>query len=141
MSNEQPGFVFNTNKSPALAWARLDLVIVDRGSKYSVTAGRVGSDEDIRAFMKCVYQDRDYQQATHNSYAARFRDRGMVIDRKADDGEDGAGMVILRELRRVEMVDVICVVTRWFGGTMLYADRFKHLRDGARMGIEACLKV
>jgi putative IMPACT (imprinted ancient) family translation regulator len=61
---------------------------------------------------------------------------GQVVERKSDDGETGAGMVILRQLRKANMVNVIVVVTRWFGGTMLYADRFKHIQDATQIVLE-----
>ena len=48
---------------------------------------------------------------------------------KNDDGEAGAGMVIVRMLEREQLYDHVIVVTRWFGGTQLGGDRFRRVQD------------
>ncbi|MFT7146905.1 MAG: putative IMPACT (imprinted ancient) family translation regulator [Yoonia sp.] len=48
---------------------------------------------------------------------------------KNEDGESGAGMVILRMLEREELHGHIIVVTRWFGGVKLGGDRFRRVQD------------
>jgi putative IMPACT (imprinted ancient) family translation regulator len=47
---------------------------------------------------------------------------------KNDDGESGAGAIILKMLNRENMIDHIIVVTRWYGGTHLGNDRFRHIK-------------
>jgi putative IMPACT (imprinted ancient) family translation regulator len=37
------------------------------------------------------------------------------MEGKNDDGEAGAGQIILAEMKRVNAVDMIIVVTRYFG--------------------------
>ena len=59
-------------------------------------------------------------------------DEGVIYETKNDDGETGAGMVILRLLQAADVTNCIVVVTRWFGGTKLMGDRFKHLQDATR---------
>ena len=46
---------------------------------------------------------------------------------RQDDGESGAGAVILRMLEREGLRDTIVVVTRWYGGVHLGGDRFAHI--------------
>ena len=53
-----------------------------------------------------------------------------------DDGESGAGMVILRMLERASVTGQIVVVTRWYGGKHLGGDRFRHVQDCVRTYIE-----
>lgn len=129
MHENQTTMFLNQDFDVKTEFLQLHAIISDRGSKYSVTAGRVESDEDVKTFIAKVKKDKKYQKASHNSYAARFVENGSIIDRKNDDGETGAGMVILRQLKKAEVVNVCVVVTRWFGGVMLYADRFKHVQD------------
>merc|ERR1712154_575548 len=43
-------------------------------------------------------------------------------------GEFGGGKVILEILRKRQIVDVVVVVTRWYGGIHLSSDRFKHIK-------------
>ena len=47
---------------------------------------------------------------------------------KGDDGEAGAGMVIVRMLERAAVAGRIVVVTRWYGGKHLGGDRFRHVQ-------------
>jgi len=48
---------------------------------------------------------------------------------KNDDGEAGAGMIILRMLEREGLGDHIDVVTVWFGGKHLGCGRFRHVQE------------
>jgi putative IMPACT (imprinted ancient) family translation regulator len=135
MNTDQIAMFLQDEKQPRYDWLQLHAIIIDRGSKYSVTGGAVRSSSEVKTFLKRLKQDKAYRNASHNSYAARFVENGKIIDKKNDDGEDGAGMIILRELQKTNMVNVIVVVTRWFGGTLLFGDRFKHIQDSARQVI------
>ncbi|MBU0614086.1 YigZ family protein [Patescibacteria group bacterium] len=130
--NTQPAFHFNNEKQPKSDWLQLHAVIVDRGSKYSVTGGKVESEDRLKAFLACVKKDKKYQKATHNTYAARIVIGGRVVDFKNDDGETGAGMVILRQMKYANVVNCVVVVTRWFGGTKLFGDRFAHVQNATK---------
>jgi putative IMPACT (imprinted ancient) family translation regulator len=55
---------------------------------------------------------------------------------KNDDGEAGAGLVILRMLEREGLQGHIIVVTRWFGGVHLGGDRFRRVQDAVRIYLE-----
>ena len=104
-------------------------VVSDRGSKYAVTAGQVTNDADIKNFLKRLKKPKKFAKATHNTWAARLSD-GTEI--KNDDGEGGAGMIILQMLAREGMEDAIGVVTRWYGGTHLGGDRFRHVKTSVQ---------
>ncbi len=56
---------------------------------------------------------------------------------KNDDGEAGAGAVILKMLERDGVHDRIVVVTRWFGGVQLGGDRFAHIVTCTRAALAA----
>ena len=104
-------------------------VVSDRGSKYAVSAGRLSSDTDIKIFLKRLKKSKKFAKATHNTWAARLSD-GTEI--KNDDGEGGAGMIILQMLAREGVEDGIVVVTRWYGGTHLGGDRFRHVKTSVQ---------
>ena len=55
---------------------------------------------------------------------------------KNDDGEAGAGMVILRMLEREGLEGHIVVVSRWFGGVKLGGDRFRRVQDAVRVYLD-----
>ncbi len=100
--------------------------LTDRGSKYAVSGGPVASRADVKAFLKSLTRNKRFAKATHNTWAAILPDDGPV---KGDDGEAGAGLVILRMLERERVHGHVVVVTRWFGGTKLGGDRFRRVQD------------
>ena len=104
-------------------------VVSDRGSKYAVSGGPAASRSDVDCFLKALKRDKKFAKATHNTWAVLQAD-GTPL--KGDDGEAGAGMVILRMLEREELVGHIIVVTRWYGGKHLGGDRFRHVQDCVR---------
>ena len=63
---------------------------------------------------------KKYWDATHNCYAYSVGQKGETA-RFSDDGEPGgtAGMPMMDALRGAGVTDVLCVVTRYFGGVLL----------------------
>ena len=110
----------------------LDNIISDRGSKYAVSGGACGSEEEAKAFLKALCRTKKFAKATHNSWALLTAEARI----KNDDGEAGAGMVILRMLEREGLHDHVVVVTRWFGGKHLGGDRFRHVQDAVRIYLD-----
>ncbi len=90
------------------------------------------SAEDARAFVKELCRRKKFAKATHNTWAVLLPDGPL----KNDDGESGAGMVILRMLEREGLEGHIIVVTRWFGGVKLGGDRFRRVQDAVRVYLE-----
>ncbi len=111
----------------------LDNIISDRGSKYAVSGGPCASADDAKAFIKQLCRKKKFAKATHNSWGL-LTDEGPI---KNDDGESGAGMVIIRMLERENLRDHIVVVTRWYGGKHLGGDRFRHVQDAVRLYLQA----
>lgn len=113
---------------------QLNNVVSDRGSKYAVSGGPVEDRAGVDAFLKALKRDRKYAKATHNTWAVLLSDGAPI---KGDDGESGAGMVILRMLEREGLTDHVIVVTRWYGGTKLGGDRFRRVQDCVRAYLAA----
>lgn len=113
-------------------------VIIDRWSKYSVSGGKVtGNKNDIKQRLATYVSDKYFAKATHNIYAYRIRDEEWnIIEWKHDDGETGAGQCILTQLQRENIIDVVVVVTRYFGWVQLHGDRFRHVIDATKMFVE-----
>ena len=109
-------------------------VVRDRGSKYAVSGGVAASREAAEAFLVELKRDKKFAKATHNTWAVILSD-GTPL--KGDDGESGAGNVILRMLERDGVTDRIVVVTRWYGGKHLGGDRFRHVQTCVREWLEA----
>lgn len=112
----------------------LGQILNDRGSKYAVSGCAVSSREDIDAALKILKKNKSYAKATHNTWGALLVEDGPL---KADDGESGAGMVILRMLERDGIAGHLVVVTRWYGGKHLGGDRFRHVQTCVRAYLDA----
>ena len=103
-------------------------IITDRGSKYAVSGVPCFSEQEAKTFIKKLCRKKKFQKATHHSWAF-LSDQGAV---KNDDGESGAGMVIVRMLEREKFNNHLIVVTRWYGGKHLGGDRFRHVQTAVR---------
>jgi len=104
---------------------KLGVILTDRGSKYAVSGAPVEDRSGVDAVLKTLKRDKAYAKATHNTWGVLLP-QGTPL--KGDDGESGAGMVILRMLERAECVGHVIVVTRWYGGKHLGGDRFRHVQ-------------
>lgn len=101
-------------------------VVTDRGSKYAVSGAPASDKAEALALVKSLKRNKRFAKATHNTWALLCSDGGPI---KNDDGESGAGTVILRMLERAELFDHLIIVTRWYGGTHLGGDRFRRVQD------------
>ncbi|NRB05412.1 MAG: YigZ family protein [Rhodobacteraceae bacterium] len=106
----------------------LDNILTDRGSKYAVSGAPCTSEVDAKELLKLLKKNKKFAKATHNTW-------GLLLDGvpiKSDDGETGAGNVILRMLERDDVQNHLVVVTRWYGGKHLGGDRFRHVQTCVR---------
>lgn len=106
----------------------IDGVISDRGSKYAVSGCAVASRADVDAALKSLKRSKKFAKATHNTWAVLLPSGPL----KSDDGESGAGNVILAVLEGENTTGQLVIVTRWFGGKHLGGDRFRHVRDATK---------
>ena len=113
---------------------QIENVLTDHGSKYAVSGGPVTDRKGAEAFIKALKRKKKFTKATHNTWAVILPDGTQV---KTDDGESGAGMVILRMLERDAVIGEVVVVTRWYGGVHLGGDRFRHVQSCVRAYFEA----
>ena len=75
-------------------------------------------ETEEEALEKIQLMKKQNYDATHNCWAYVIKDGPM---RFSDDGEPGgtAGNPMLQVLQRENLFNVVCVVTRYFGGTLL----------------------
>lgn len=112
-------------------------IISDRRSVYSVSIGKVNSRDDVKSFLKQTKKQRNHHRATHHSWAVRISQDGVVYESKNDDGETGAGNVILRIMQKKNISNACICVVRWYGGIKLEADRFRHVQNASIYAIES----
>ena len=91
---------------------------IEKKSRFIGRIWPVETEEE--ALAKIQEMKKQHYDATHNCWAYIIRD-GAV--RFSDDGEPGgtAGMPMLQVLQRENLYNVVCVVTRYFGGILLGA--------------------
>ena len=97
----------------------------DKGSKYAVSGGFVAFKLGASGFIKDLKRNKKFSKATHNTWALILSNGTQI---KNDDGESGAGAIMLRMIETAELYDHIVVVTRWYGGINLGGDRFRHIK-------------
>ncbi|KAL6057396.1 RWD domain-containing protein [Balamuthia mandrillaris] len=111
--------------------------VTDRKSKFQAHLARVQTTEEVQQVMSQLLSDKKIAIATHNISAYRIRtSSGTIHANRDDDGEKGAGDKLLYLLEMMDACNIVVVVSRWFGGTMLGPDRFKHITNVAKEIIE-----
>ena len=92
--------------------------IVEKKSRFIANIAAVASEEEAIEFIEKI--KKKYYDARHNCYAYIIGDKG---DKKkcSDDGEPqrSAGMPMMEVLENQGYFDIVVVVTRYFGGTLL----------------------
>lgn len=111
-------------------------VLSDRGSRYAVSGAPCSSEAEAKALVRELKRNKRFAKATHNTWALLLEGQPL----KNDDGEAGAGNVILRMLERERVTNHIVIVTRWFGGKHLGGDRFRHVQTAVRAYLDAVMK-
>ncbi|WP_147915854.1 IMPACT family protein [Ruania zhangjianzhongii] len=109
-------------------------------SVFRATLARAGSEEQARALIERVRSA--HRDARHHCTAMVIGPQGR-LQRTNDDGEPAgtAGSPMLEVLRGEDLSDVVAVVTRWFGGTLLgtgglvraYSDAVRAAVAGAQV--------
>ena len=91
----------------------------DKRSRFIGHIKPVTSENEAKAFIDEMR--RTYADATHNVFAYVLREGNIL--RWSDDGEPGgtAGKPIMDVLTGRGLTNVLCVVTRYFGGILLGA--------------------
>lgn len=90
--------------------------ITEKKSRFIAHIRHVETEEDAISFVDKIR--KTHYNARHNVYAYILSDG---IKKYTDDGEPSktAGLPILEMLEKQGITDVVCVVTRYFGGTLL----------------------
>lgn len=89
--------------------------LIEKRSRFIGNIIHVDSEEEALDYVKQI--KRKYHDANHSAYA--YITPGTM--RYSDDGEPAktAGLPILEMLDAQKITDCVCVVTRYFGGTLL----------------------
>lgn len=108
---------------------------VEKKSRFIGHVLPASTEEEALAFL--VSCRKKYWDASHNVFAYIIKDGPT---RFSDDGEPQgtAGKPVLEVLQREKVVNSVCVVTRYFGGTLLGAGGLiRAYAKGAKLGLDA----
>jgi uncharacterized YigZ family protein len=103
---------YNTIEKPSFAEFK------DRGSKFLAYAYPILTADDFKKYLQQV--KKEHAKAVHHCFGYRLGLDGNNF-RVSDDGEPGgtAGKPILGQIDSKELTNVLVVVVRYFGGTLL----------------------
>ncbi|WWD22081.1 hypothetical protein CI109_106570 [Kwoniella shandongensis] len=117
--------------------------IVDRKSSFVGHAVRVTDEREVPLVVHELLSDRKIAKAHHPAiFAYRIaKDVGGAAGKiyntdYDDDGETQAGARLKHLLEILELENVLVIVSRWYGGTLLGPDRFKHINQAARDALD-----
>ena len=111
---------------------------IEKKSRFIGRVWPVESEEE--ALTRIQEMKKQHYDATHNCWAYIIHG-GSV--RFSDDGEPGgtAGMPMLQVLQREGLNNIVCVVTRYFGGILLGAGGLvRAYTKGAKIAVDAAGK-
>ena len=93
-------------------------IYIEKKSKFICHLFAVTSADEVSEIIKA--EKKKYYDAKHHCYAYVMGDDGSDI-KCSDDGEPSgtAGRPMLDILQKEGLTDILCVVTRYFGGTLL----------------------
>lgn len=93
--------------------------LVEKKSKFIANLFYIESREEAEDIIKM--QKKKYYDARHNCYAFRVLGEDGIIEKSSDDGEPSgtAGAPMLNILSKMEITNVLVIVTRYFGGILL----------------------
>lgn len=111
---------------------------IEKKSRFIGRVWPVETEEE--ALAKIAEMKKQHYDATHNCWAYVLKSGAM---RFSDDGEPGgtAGNPMMQVLQKENIYNVCCVVTRYFGGTLLGAGGLvRAYTKGAKIAIDAAGK-
>jgi uncharacterized YigZ family protein len=90
----------------------------DKGSRFISYAFNIASEEQVKEIVLSI--KKEHHSARHHCYAWRLGTNPPVF-RVNDDGEPSstAGKPILGQIQSFELTNILIVVVRYFGGTLL----------------------
>lgn len=93
--------------------------ITEKKSKFIANLFYIENSNDAEKLIKEI--KKKYFDARHNCIAYRILEDDKIIEKSNDDGEPSgtAGAPMLTILKKNNLVNVLIVVTRYFGGILL----------------------
>ncbi len=93
--------------------------LIAKKSRFICILNPISDTNEIEEILANIR--KKYPGARHYCYAYRIRSDGSISEKYSDDGEPNstAGVPMLNVLKQQEIENVLAVVVRYFGGTLL----------------------
>lgn len=115
---------------------------VEKKSKFIGNLFYIESSKQAEDIIKET--KKKYFDAKHNCIAYRVIENGQIIERFSDNGEPQgtAGAPMLNILQKNNLVNVLIIVTRYFGGILLGTGGLvKAYQKSLMLALEDCKKI
>lgn len=115
---------------------------VEKKSKFIGNLFYIESSKQAEEIIKET--KKKYFDAKHNCIAYRVIENGQLIERFSDNGEPQgtAGAPMLNILQKNNLVNVLIIVTRYFGGILLGTGGLvKAYQKSLMLALEDCKKI
>ena len=93
--------------------------IVEKKSKFICDLIYVSSLAEAQEAIQKI--QKKYYDAKHHTFAYRLQTKNGIVEKSSDDGEPSgtAGAPMLKILQSNELCNILIIVIRYFGGTLL----------------------
>ena len=113
-----------------------EIELVEKRSRFIGRVWQVNTEEEAQAHLSATRAA--HRDANHNVYAYIIRETGVIRYSDAGEPQGTAGLPVLNVFSKEEVTNVLCVVTRYFGGTLLGAGGLvRAYAQAAKMALDA----
>ncbi|CAI5760094.1 unnamed protein product [Candida verbasci] len=114
------------------SWNASELII-DKKSKFQARNVEIKTTEEIPNILhEFLIEHKSIQRASHPhiiAWRCATNTQGNIDQGFKDNGEKGGGSRILDILVKHDLVNILVIVTRWYGGTPIGSSRFRHITN------------
>ncbi|MCD6579420.1 YigZ family protein [bacterium] len=100
-------------------------IVKEKNSKFLGVLLSLKDIENIKEIIKTIKKGKRFSKGDHYIYAYKA---GSKIS-KNDDGEKGAGKILVDLIRNSSLDNILILVIRWYGGKHLGSMRFKIIKN------------
>lgn len=132
----------NTVVTPATTRWTVSAPVTLKQSRFVARSTEIAVPSDANKERSAVLSSNgELRDASHNITAWRVKGAHGIIEGSDDDGESGGGRHLLGLLQTDNIVNVLLLVTRWYGGIMLGTDRWRLMSQVSRDALSQRLRV
>ena len=113
-----------------------EIELVEKRSRFIGRVWQVSTEEEAGVHLSAIRAA--HRDANHNVYAYIIRETGVIRYSDAGEPQGTAGLPVLNVFSKEEVTNLLCVVTRYFGGTLLGAGGLvRAYAQAAKMALDA----